>query len=158
MRYYLDCEFNGWGGDLIALSLVADDGRYLYLHLRTVPTAYLLHDMILDPWVKENVIPHLDNCPGKATHAERRMWGRHIQDFLADDPKPQIVADWPDDIRYFCQEMIIGPGHMIQCADQIVFHLIHVEAYPTDLEGCVQHNAHWDSLALRRFVHMGEEK
>ena len=156
MRYFLDTEFNGFGGELISLALVRDDGEYLYLHLRTVPCYHILHEMAVQPWVALNVIPILDDCPAIRTNAERRHWGREIQDFLAGDDKPSIVTDWPDDIRYFCQELIVGPGHMIQSAEQIHFIMARVDAYPTTLPGAVQHNAWWDAMALRHLVHEAE--
>ena len=33
MRYFLDTEYNGWGGALLSLALVPDDGEELYLTL-----------------------------------------------------------------------------------------------------------------------------
>ena len=36
MRYFLDTEFNGFGGELLSLALVREDGASIYL-LYTVP-------------------------------------------------------------------------------------------------------------------------
>ena len=33
LRYFLDTEYNGWGGALLSLALVPDDGEELYLTL-----------------------------------------------------------------------------------------------------------------------------
>ena len=33
MRYFLDTEYNGWGGVLLSLALVPDDGEDLYVTL-----------------------------------------------------------------------------------------------------------------------------
>ena len=33
LRYFLDTEYNGWGGALLSLALVPDDGEDLYLTL-----------------------------------------------------------------------------------------------------------------------------
>lgn len=30
MRIYVDCEFNGFGGELMSMALVAEDGREWY--------------------------------------------------------------------------------------------------------------------------------
>ena len=34
VRYFLDTEYNGWGGALISLALVPDHGEELYLDAR----------------------------------------------------------------------------------------------------------------------------
>ena len=55
MRYFLDTEYNGWGGALISLALVPDDGEELYLTLA-------IDDPIL-AWVERHVVPYLDTVP-----------------------------------------------------------------------------------------------
>lgn len=60
---------------------------------------------------------------------------------------PTLFADWPDDIRYFCQALITAPGEMVNIP-RLTFHIVRVDAYPTTLEGAVQHNALWDARAL----------
>ena len=53
MRYFLDTEYDGFGGPLISLALVPEDGgEELYLVLDQDAT---------DPWVERNVIPFLDH-------------------------------------------------------------------------------------------------
>jgi len=75
---------------------------------------------------------------------------RIIQKFLSGDDRPIIVTDWPDDIKYFCQAIITGPGMMINIP-RLSFEMVRVDAYPSVLEkyGAVQHNAYWDAMALR---------
>lgn len=141
MRYFLDCEFNGYRGDLISLALVREDGQELYL-------AWPRNDNLV-PWVAENVMPIID-VPGASPHIHRLGgWGGLIEVFLRGDPYPVIVADWPDDIRYFCECLITGPGTMVDVDDPLQFEVRRVDAYPTELEGAVQHNALWDARALR---------
>ena len=55
MRYFLDTEYNGWGGALLSLALVPDDGEELYLTLDW--------SGMLEPWVEQNVLPYLDTVP-----------------------------------------------------------------------------------------------
>lgn len=139
MRYYLDTEFNGFGGDLISLALVRDDGAFIYLA-----------DHVAEPdqWVAINVIPKID--VGEAPKwVSRATFGHHIRDFLSGDEKPVIVADWPDDIRYFCVSLIVGPGQRVRPLPDIVFVIKWIDAYPTTLPGAVQHNALWDARAIR---------
>lgn len=139
MKYFLDCEFNGYRGELITLALVCEDGRELYLAKPRLRKTV--------PWVAENVEPIvtlIDACPSVA-----HVFSSRIQDFLADDAHPLIVADWPDDIRYFCECLITGPGQMVKSSPVIQFEVQRVDAYPTDLPGAVQHNALWDARALK---------
>jgi hypothetical protein len=69
MNLFLDCEFNGFGGELISMALVDGDGNYFY---EVLPC--------LEPinWVKENVLPMLDKQPvqpewKKAEKREKRL-------------------------------------------------------------------------------------
>lgn len=137
MKYYLDTEFNEFGGDLISLGLVSEEGRTLYLTTDCAnPGA----------WVAANVMPILD-APGRC-HAPLSAFGEGIRIFLARDRDPWIIADWPDDIRYFCQALITGPGEMVGIP-KIDFSIVRVDSYPNDLQITVQHNALWDAVALR---------
>lgn len=140
MNYYLDTEFNEFGGALISLALVAEDGRELYL---ATPCA--------DPgaWVAENVLPIVFAEGATPRMLNANEFGYWIATFLNYSAEtPTIVADWPDDIRYFCQALIVGPGQMVNIP-AIKFDLQRVDAYPTSLRGAVQHNALWDARALR---------
>ena len=150
MRYFLDTEFNGFGGELISLALFREDGESLYLVYPEPEAPY-------DAWVQKNVIPILysigdgDTVKSKrSAHAVSTIRGGtlKIQEFLHGDPNPLIITDWPDDIRYFCQAIITGPKTMINIP-QLSFQMVRVDAYPTTLEGAVQHNAWWDAMALR---------
>jgi len=144
VKYFLDCEFNEFGGDLISLALVREDNECIYL-VYPEPTEY-------GPWVKENVVPIIwsipSPLPGMAYNVDQESGARVIAKFLADDPNPVIITDWPDDIRYFCQAIITGPGMMINIP-QVIFHMVRVNAYPTTLKDAVQHNAYWDAMALK---------
>jgi hypothetical protein len=138
MKYYLDTEFNGFGGELLSLALVSEEGAMLYL-VTPEPVSPLV------PWVEANVWP-VRHHPWEIV-APREDWGRRIAAFLGSNPAT-IVADWPDDIRYFCRTLIVGPGFMV-ALDNLTFQMIRVDAYPTTVEGAVQHNALWDAIALR---------
>lgn len=146
MKYYLDCEFDGFGGPLLSLALVREDGESLYFVRPDIKT-------VNDPWVAVNVIPILYDCPAKPLKLHVGEWGKYIAAFLSGDPKPQIIADWPDDIRYFCELLVTGPGTAVEMPNQTHFTIIrHVDIYPTDLPGAFQHNAWWDAMAIRDFV------
>lgn len=144
MRYFIDCEFNGFGGELISIAIVRQDGAH---------KSFIFDiEAPVEPWVKDNVMPHLR--AGELTVDEPvtlKEAGREIAAFLRIDSAAEIYADWPDDIRYLCSILISGPGTMYN-AGNLTFHMVKVDAYPTTVEGAVQHNAYWDALALRAIL------
>lgn len=146
-RYFLDTEFNGMNGDLISLALVSESG------LRELYVWTLCRDPV--PWVAKNVLPIIDcDVAGMSREIQPDRFGHRIASFLYDDPHPTIVADWPDDISYFCRALITGPGEMVSIPF-LNFEMIRIDAYPTDLSGAVQHNALWDARALRHALTIG---
>ena len=142
MDYFLDTEFNGFFGELISLALVREDGESLYIIYKI--------ESELDPWVRDNVVPILatDKCENRIIAKTRLEGANAIAKFLKGDSVPYIITDWPDDVKYFCQAIITGPGVMASIP-RVVFDIVRVDAYPTTLEGAVQHNAWWDALALK---------
>jgi hypothetical protein len=144
VRYYLDCEFNGMGGELLSLALVREDKRALYI-VNDRPADEF------DPWVRDNVVPLLYDTPSKADRLACTIpnMAGHIQEFLRGDTDVTIITDWPDDIKYFCELIITGPGKMINVRPSIKFEMHHIDAYPTTLPDAIQHNAYWDAMALR---------
>lgn len=147
MRYYLDTEFNGFGGQLLSLALVREDGESIYW---VSPYNFDGH---WNRWVLQNVVPIYHDCPVKADMDT--PLSLQIMGLMQGDQSPIIVTDWPDDIRYFCQAVITAPGEMIALPD-LRFEMQRVDAYPTTLPGAVQHNAWWDAMALRHLLAGGE--
>lgn len=154
MRYYLDCEFNGFEGDLISLALVREDGPYMYIADQQFLQYVQWSDRSaicspgIDKWVWENVLPLLGSKGGRTpTWIERSEFAGYLQSFLRDDSNPVIIADWPDDVKYFCQCLIVGPGMMINIP-AITFEVHRVDAYPTAVPGLIQHQALDDAMAL----------
>lgn len=155
MKYFLDTEFNSFGGELISLALVREDGVALYV-------TYDQSGMQIHEWVRENVIPILvlDPIPQhvmqflNASPVEAAVY---IKNFLDMDPQklPIIVADWPEDVAYLARALITGPGTMAKI-DRIVFDYVNVDSWfqgkwlhGNTPEAAVQHNAYWDACALR---------
>ena len=134
MRLFLDTEFNGFGGGLISLALVPEDS--------SKPEFYkeLIMREQLEPWVKENVVPHLMLTPIGITEFQM-----HLQKYLWQFQDIEIVADWPDDIRYFCESLITGPGLCINIPNPIQFTLDQRIQY----QSVVPHNALEDARAIR---------
>jgi hypothetical protein len=145
LRYFLDTEYNGWGGALLSLALVPDDGEELYLTLE--------HERPLEDWVERHVVPYLDMVPDSLTlpRMSRTDAARAIAHYLAGDPEPLIVADWPEDIAQFCNLLMTGPGEMVP-VPPLAFQLLPLGGFSTAVNSAVPHNALHDARALREHL------
>ena len=145
MRYFLDTEYNGWGGALLSLALVPDQGEELYLTLDW--------DGALEPWVERNVIPYLDMVAHDlvSPRMSRSDAARAIAHYLAGDPDPLIVADWPEDIALFNALLVTGPGVMAEVPG-LMFQFMPLTGFSTAANSKVAHNALHDARALRDHV------
>ena len=103
----------------------------------------------IEPWVRENVVPHL--CLVPCSHHE---FQQALAQYLWEVGDCTIIADWPDDIRYFCESLITGPGMMINMLHNIKFEL----DLGIDYESEVPHNALHDARAIRDFYLKRETK
>lgn len=133
-RLFLDTEFNGFNGKLMSMALVPED--------ETKPTFYKELQMTdqLEPWVRENVVPHMILQP-----ITRHQFQQELANYLWEIGDCTIVADWPDDIRYFCESLITGPGMCLNMLHNIGFYL----DFGIDYESKVPHNALYDAMAIR---------
>ncbi|WEK46626.1 MAG: hypothetical protein P0Y56_16715 [Candidatus Andeanibacterium colombiense] len=144
MRYFLDAEFNGFGGELISLALVPEKGGLppFYEAIRCdVPTE----------WVAQNVIPVLETRP-----LAREEVARRFADYLGDDPDPHLVADWPEDISHAALLLITGPGRMYPIRS-MRFELVDPNIFGFGVSAQFPHNAYHDALTLREAV-LGYER
>jgi hypothetical protein len=142
MRYFLDTEYNGWGGALLSLALVPDDGEELYLTLDW--------DGPLEPWVERHVLPYLDTVPESqvSPRMSRADAARTLAHYLAGDSEPLIVADWPEDIALFNALLLTGPGTMVEMPP-LRFEFRPLSGFSTAANSKVPHNALHDARALR---------
>jgi hypothetical protein len=149
MRYFLDTEYNGWGGALLSLALVPDDGEELYLTLDW--------DGALEPWVERNVLPYLDTVPDSlvSPRLSRIDAARALAHYLAGDPEPIVVADWPEDIAQFSMLLLTGPGTMVE-VPPLSFQFVELSGFSTAANSKVPHNALHDARSLRDHVLMIE--
>ena len=155
MRYFLDTEYNGWGGALLSLALVPEDGGQEF---------YVTLDWSgpLEPWVELNVVPYLDSVPeslvsprlnrGDAAR-ELSSWlmREHEAQSLAHSPNGveiEVLADWPEDVSQVCSLLTIGPGSMVD-VPPLSFRLVQLPGFSTAANSAVPHNALHDARALR---------
>ena len=150
MRYFIDCEFDGHNGPLLSIAAVADNARSIYIKTTEQAT---------DPWVLEHVIPILDNHNCSETYVSHpNAVGALLQRFIK-EANPIIIADSPVDIGRFCNAISTSPRGEWQPTEfnSMTFYVLNVNAYPTELEGAVQHNAWWDAAALKHHICKPEE-
>ncbi|MFL6830634.1 MAG: hypothetical protein ACJ8D5_08480 [Sphingomicrobium sp.] len=122
--------------------MVPDDGEELYLTLDW--------DGPLEQWVERNVVPYLDTVPVPlvSPRLSRGEAAEMIAHYLAGDPQPVIVADWPEDIALFNALLLTGPGTMVEIP-ALTFRFVALAGFSTAANSKVPHNALHDARALR---------
>jgi hypothetical protein len=145
MRYFLDTEYNGCGGVLLSLALISEEGEELYLTLDW--------EGPLDPWVERNVVPYLDTVPDTlvSPRLNRIDAARTVAHYLAGDPEPLIIADWPEDIALLNALLVTGPGTMVE-VPSLRFQFLPLAGFSTAANSAVPHNALHDARSLREHV------
>lgn len=134
-KVFLDTEFNGFGGNLLSMALVPEDNsKEFYREINFAGQ--------LDPWVKANVAPHFILTP--CSYYE---FQRDLAEYLWRIGECTIVADWPDDIKYFCEALITGPGERFSFIPNISFEL----DFGIEYESKVPHNALEDARGIKEF-------
>lgn len=146
MRYFLDTEYNGFGGALLSLALVPDDGGEEFY-------VTLAHDAPLDAWVERNVLPYLDTVPPglSSPRLSRAAAAEALATWLQHDPAPEIVADWPEDLAHFAMLLVTGPGQM-HAVPPLSLRFEPLHNFSTAANSAVPHNALHDARALRDHV------
>ena len=138
MNIYIDCEFNQFGGQLISLALAADDGTNFYAALEITEE--------IKPWVSEHVIPLIDIPYLKLPEFQSRL-----ESYLTQFDRVHIIADWPDDISYFCKSLITSDkGTRINTPP------LTMEVLRIDAPSKIPHNALADAEGLREWF-IGKE-
>jgi hypothetical protein len=145
LRYFLDTEYNGWGGALLSLALVPDDGEELYITLQW--------EGALEEWVTRNVVPYLDTVSEslRSHRMSRADAAGTVAHYLAGDPDPLIVADWPEDIAQLSMLLVTGAGIMAEVPG-LTFQFLRLSGFSTAANSKVPHNALHDARALRDHV------
>ena len=129
MRIFIDGEWNSYGGELISLALVAEDGRSFYEVLGCENP---------DQWVTENVMPKLAK-PWIVMQSLQQQ----LEYFLNQFDSVHIIADWPEDIMWFCKVLVTGPGTRLD-TPPLTMQILRVDTVSKN-----PHNALADAEALR---------
>lgn len=136
MRFYLDTEFNGFGGALISLALVAENVTSSFYEVAPLPD-------VVDPWVAEHVIPKLYKDPLPTLP----LFRARLHSFLLQFEQPEIIADWHRDLELFF-EALAGDDYGTSLDYACTARLLKT---PPGAPGpsTVPHNALHDAYALR---------
>jgi hypothetical protein len=149
MRYFLDTEFNGFGGELLSLGLVPEYGDQEFYVALPLPAE-------IDPWVARHVVPFLRSVPQAVDNVLDRVAAAHeLAAYLSTDRDPVIVADWPEDIALFCRLLLIGATDIVDIG-AVGFQFLRLPGFSTARNSRVPHNALHDARALRDHV-LGQE-
>ena len=146
MRYFLDTEYNGFGGALLSLALVPEDGgEEFYVTIEC--------DAPVDPWVERHVMPFLDMVPDglRSQRMPRRAAAEALAQWLAHDEAPDIIADWPEDLAQLAMLLVTGPGLMLPMPP-LTLRFVPLHGFSTAANSVVPHNALHDARALRHHL------
>lgn len=137
-RVVIDTEFNGFGGELISMALVDVDSPDRAPFYEVLECSFPVV-----PWVEEHVIPVLNKNP-----VSKDVFTERLYLFLSRYKGIHIIADWPEDIKYFCESLLLGPGQCMPTPPEMTFEINrHIEA-----KSSLPHNALADAYAIAAAV------
>lgn len=129
MNLYIDCEWNGYRGELISIALVPEHGEEFY---RVIGCD--------DPveWVAENVMPLIGDEDWRTEQEVQFGLATYLQRF----DHIHLIADWPEDIERFCRLLIVGPGLRMD-TPPLTMEVLRIES-----KSKIPHNALEDARGL----------
>lgn len=135
MRIFVDCEFNGFGGDLLSMALVPED--------ESIEPWYEVIDQhavfMWGRWVYDNVYPVF----GKEPISKNDFRASFIE-YITRFDNPTICVDWYTDLVHFFS-MFAGPDHTQSVGFSCKAELVLIEDYHSE----IPHNALSDAKAIR---------
>lgn len=140
MKFWLDTEFNEYRGALISMALACEDGSEWY---EVLPCANP------GPWVAQHVMPIINKAP----LVDAIDLAHSLFLYLKRFDSVHIIVDWPEDISFFCNALIIGPGQRVD-TPKLTFE-IDRNLPDTSEISAIPHNALEDAKALRKSVMAG---
>lgn len=135
MNLFIDCEWTKWDGKLLSMALVPQEPSF-----RSFYDAIEYDVADCDPWVVQNVLPVMDIEP-----VSMEVFQFRLSEYLRMFNRINLVADWPEDISWFCRSLITGPG-MRMDTPPIIMQIIRVDTISTK-----PHNALADAMGIRDY-------
>jgi len=133
MRLFIDCEWNSYKGDLISIALCPEDKSLCFYEVLPCANPH--------PWVAEHVIPVMGKKEIGLDEFQYRL-----RQYLMRFDFVHIVADWPEDVSYFCNALITAPGVRLN-TPPLIFEVLRI-----DTVSLIPHNALSDAMAFRDAV------
>lgn len=118
------------------MALVCDDGQEWYEACHT--------QQPYTDWVLKNVTPVL----GKKA-VPKQIMRDSLSQFLRKFDEALIICDWPEDIKHFCDLVLIGGGLCISMPPKMYFQVVS----NLKIVSKVPHNALEDAKALRNAMY-----
>jgi len=139
MRLFIDCEWNGYGGELISMALVPLNSARHHLYFEVD----LPEGIKIDPWVEENVLTKLDG----PVHSYEECQAQLSKYLLGCQGPVEIIADWPEDIERLCRMLITGAGTKVAAPRKLIMTIMDFDEMDTISR--VPHHALHDARAIR---------
>jgi hypothetical protein len=137
VRYFVDCEFNGFDGPLISIALVPEhDVRPVFYAVLPCHRPRR--------WVADHVMPVLGAQPRSRADAVAALTA-----YILSDPEAILVADWPEDIAH-AAGLLAFQGR--SAVPPVRFELLNLPGFDTASASRQPHNAVADARALRSEV------
>ena len=135
MRFYLDTEFNGHGGELISLALVPLNGQHFY--------AAKEFSGALSEWVADNVMPVLNT-----RLLRKEMFKAVFHAWITQFKDPEIICDWHADAVHFCSML---EGSTFDSSLDFACTIKILKTPPGEPVSEIPHNALADARALMKW-------
>jgi hypothetical protein len=143
MRFYLDTEFNGHGGELISMALVSELIHAGWAIGRSIEWygARRIKSPIV-PWVAENVMPVLST----RQLSPEEFRGEFLM-FISCYENCEIICDWHTDAEHFCT-MLAGRDYGSSLDFPCMIRILRTPP-GAPAPAAIPHNALQDARALR---------
>lgn len=139
MRYFVDAEFNGFGGELISLAAVPElSGPAPFYQAIGCQRPAL--------WVRTHIIPVLQIAP-----RSRAEVAHLFSTYLENDPKPLLVSDCPESLAH-ATLLLSDPRGQRLVRSRVQFELLPASDFSASAHSETPDNAYRDAIALRDWV------
>jgi hypothetical protein len=133
MKIWIDTEFTTFKGSLISLGMIDENNETFYEVIEFPETE--CHD-----WVKQNVLPLLGQTP-----VSKEMFEYRFYKYISKYNELHVIADWPDDIKYFCEILHTRPGECLNIPNTTTFEITRRLDYKSEVE----HHALHDAIGIK---------
>lgn len=135
MNLFIDCEFNEWRGELISMGIIPENGIEFY---------EVVNCDNPKSWVAKHVMPILGKEPISLDEFKFKL-----EAYLMQFSEINIIADWPDDIKLFCDALVLEGGYRLNTPPLTMQILKDINSS----ESLIPHNAIADAIAIKNMYY-----